>query len=104
MNKTFKNKDGKTIGILEGKSFRKLVSEKRHLMVKWDAWGIDAEVIDSLPEDCNIVIYDTDKDITYVTTVWTYKDKGRRERFGAYGVQYFLKRKKFDAGGTLPMF
>ena len=40
--------DGQTWGTVSGNTLRKYVRKGRHLFRKWDAWGMDATIWDSL--------------------------------------------------------
>jgi hypothetical protein len=48
MDTRFKNASGKIIGEVSGDVFCKRVVKSKHLLRKWNAWGIDKTVMDNL--------------------------------------------------------
>jgi hypothetical protein len=94
-DKVFNNNKGQIIGWVRGDTFYKEVLGSSHLMIKYDAWGIDKKVLDQIPTK-KIRIRDKETGIIYATTAERFVEKGIRHDFG-YGEQLFLPRDKFQA-------
>lgn len=92
---------GKKIGTLKEKIFRKRVKGSKHLMRKLDAWGLDMDVLNELPEDGEIRILDTDDQKIYSTSVDVFKGVGVAREFGHHGLQMFLPRKYWEVKGWM---
>ena len=98
----FKNKQGKMVGELKSGIFHKKVSKEKHLYRTTDSWGIDRDVLKSLPDGTNIIIQDTDKGgILYYASKELFRQKGVKKEFGIHGAQVFLERRHF---GTQELF
>lgn len=98
---TFKNKKGQVIGTLKEGVFLKRVEEKKHLLRIWDAYGIQASVMDRLPSKTMIKIIDETGKV-YRATVEDFLHNGKVKEWGDHGKQWFLSRKHFmDDNPTL---
>ncbi len=93
----FKNTGGKIIGKTTGNVFEKRVKKSKHLLRKWDSWGIDKVVLDSLVRDGiqKIIIHETEEKIGYSIPVKDFAEKGIEADFG-YSKQIFLPLVYFD--------
>ena len=84
--------------------FEKDVIEAKHLHKRFDAWGVDAAIIDSLTrEGVAWIRVLTDTGSVEEASVGTFALKGMRYDFG-FGPQVFLPRKFFgrrQAGQTV---
>ena len=96
METKFKNSSGKIIGRIKGDIFEKTV-KKNHLFKKYNAWGIDKTVVDSLVKEKipRIVIHDREEKIDYETSVKEFFEKGIEGDFG-HGEQIFLSLENFE--------
>lgn len=63
------------------------------------SWAIDKEVLESLPDETKIEIFDKDEKILYVTDAKTFSG-GDLLEFGKQGKQYFLPLHKFKTEKT----
>lgn len=91
----FKNKKGQHAGLLSGGVFKKTVNSRRHLMKKFDAWGIDFDIVTALREKClEIRLYDNFEDKLYTVPFDTFMREATVENFG-HGAQAFLSRDKW---------
>jgi len=77
--------------------FKKRVRKSIHLFEKLDAWGIDAKYFTGvlLPNNYEIIIYDTDEHIHYYADAETFKKKGEFKHYKPHRAQIFLSRKYF---------
>ena len=82
----------KVIGELENGVFHKKVSDNKHLMKIYDAYGIDAQAFREHLLNAKIVI-ESESGI-YESDAKTFQEKGIERDFG-YGKQIFLSRKFF---------
>ena len=96
MNTQYKNSSGKIIGKVSGDVFCKKVVKSKHLLRKWDAWGIDKTVMDNLIRNgiSKIIIHEKEEDVDYETSVKDFVEKGKEEDFG-HGKQMFLSLVNF---------
>lgn len=87
---------GRNIGRLSDGVFRKRVRKSRHLMKKYNSWGIQYDLLQSLKEEgCKeIRVLDEDDEIIYSTDVDTYYKEGIVDNWGD-GQQCFLTREKW---------
>lgn len=84
----------------EKKVFHKEVRESKHLFRKANAWGLDYNTLEILPDETRIEIHDKEKNITYGTTKERYMDSGTILHFKGekdFGVQMFLPKAYFVA-------
>lgn len=81
----------------EESSFKKRVKKSMHLLKKLDAWGIDAKYFTAvlLPNNYEIIIYDTDDHKHYYTDAETFKKKGEYRHYKPHRAQIFLSRRDF---------
>ena len=88
---------GQIIEHKDGKVFYKEVSEKKHLMRKLNAWGIDEEQFRNviLPTCDYIYVEDKASKVGYITKPSVYKEFGRYLQFGEHRRQIFLPRTYF---------
>jgi hypothetical protein len=96
MDTKFKNASGKVIGKVSGDVFCKKVVKSKHLLRKWNAWGIDKAVVDSLIRNGikQIIVHEKEENIDYETSVKDFVEKGIKEDFG-HGDQIFLSLENF---------
>lgn len=100
-NKVFKI-NGHIAGIYDpdNKVFTKEVQDSKHRMRILDAWGIDIEILEKLPENTIIKIKDKEKGIEYRTTREAYFNFGEYYHFKQYytdhNTQLFLQLKYFE--------
>lgn len=88
--------DGKTVGQLgDDGVFRKKVQGSRHLLLKHDAWGMDWDILEELPDGTEIRVKDTDTGKVYISSDTEWLANGIVEIFGEHGKQVFLPRKYF---------
>ena len=82
--------DGKIIGQYDRptNTFRKFVNKKpkltdkhNHFHIKMNAWGLDADLIKTLPEKTAIFLHDKVGKKTYGVPLETFKEKGQYRRF-----------------------
>lgn len=97
MNKQYKNTNGKIIGEISDKVFCKKVIKSKHLLRKWNAWGIDKSVVDSLVRDGiqKIIVHDKEEKINYEISVKNFVEKGLEADLG-HSMQIFLPLEYFD--------
>lgn len=86
----FKNNKGQKVGWLKEGIYRKEVSRKKHLMKLYNAWGIDAGIMEALKKEGCTEIRVKDKDTKAIYSV-SYTDF-MKNGVAAYfeGPQYFL--------------
>lgn len=90
--RTFTNKEGKPIGTLSHGTFYKKVQKSKHYMRVFDAWGIEAYVVDTWQGDCvRIVIEETENDLKWETPIHVFLSRAFTRDFST--PQYFLERK-----------
>ena len=89
--------DGQTWGTVNGDTLRKYVKKSRHLFRKWDAWGMDASVWDSLAVRGvrNLEVLDKQENILYTIDLEEIDTWADFEADWGYGVRYFIPRKYF---------
>lgn len=88
---------GKFLGEFDGNVFRKKVQGSKHLMRKYDAWGIDKAVFDEIrPELQEIRIYDIETETLYFIDADVAVAKKIVGEFEGFGLQVFIPRNAFD--------
>lgn len=102
MNISYNNgSETKMIGSVnhDTKVYSKRVKESKHLFRVLDAWGVSADVLNTLP-GYTIQVYDSENKVLYRTTVENFKEKGQYYHFKGsgrdHGTQMFLKREYWD--------
>jgi hypothetical protein len=97
----YKNFKGKFIGKISEDTFCKNVKKSKHLLRKWNAWGIDKAIVDSLMRDGvqKIRVHEKEENIDYETSVKDFVEKGVEGDFG-HGKQIFLQLEYFDTTAT----
>jgi hypothetical protein len=87
----YKNQLGRMIGKTSDGIFSKKVKKSKHLLRKWDAWGIDKALLDTLVKEGiqDIVIRETEENINYSISVKDFAEKGIQADFG-HSEQIFL--------------
>lgn len=89
-------KNGKLYGQLGSDNvFRKKVSARKHLMRRYNSWGIDRDVYEELPEDSEIRILDTDTNTVYSIAKSEAEFHRIIGEFG-FGEQAFIRRNVFN--------
>jgi len=93
----FRNKQGKMIGKTSDGIFSKRVKKSKHLLRKWDAWGIDKTVLDTIVREGlqDIVIHELEENIVYKVSVKDFVEKGILADFG-HSNQIFLPIVNFN--------
>ena len=96
-NIPFRNPGGKIIGRISENAFCRKVKKSQHLFRKWNAWGIDKAVVESLVRDeiPRILIHDKEEKIDYEVSVKDFAEKGIEGEFG-HGEQIFLPLENFE--------
>lgn len=90
------SKNGKLYGQLgDDNVFRKKVSARKHLMRRYNAWGIDRDVYEVLPDDSEIRILDTDTNTVYSISKLLADERRIIGEFG-FGEQAFINRELFS--------
>ena len=90
------NVDGKTWGVRSGSTVRKYVREGLLLFRKWDAWGVDADMWDTLGDDGveTLEILDSQRKLLYTISMdMTFVD---HKKDWGHGYQYFVPRRYFE--------
>jgi hypothetical protein len=87
----YKNIQGKMIGKISHGIFCKQVKKSKHLLRKWNAWGIDQTILDDLVKEGiqEIAIYELEENTVYSVSVKDFVEKGILADFG-YSNQVFL--------------
>lgn len=87
----YKNQRGKVIGVASAGIFSKKVKRSKHLLRKWDAYGIDKSILDELVSNGvqKVLIYETEDNKEYLTTVKEFAERGIEADFG-HSPQIFL--------------
>lgn len=87
----YKNVQGKMIGKIANGIYCKQVKKSKHLLRKWDAWGIDQTILDDLVKEgiLEIAIYELEENAVYTVSVKDFIEKGILADFG-YSKQVFL--------------
>ena len=88
---SFRNSNGKVIGRISGNVFEKSVKKSKHLLRKWNSWGIDKTVLNSLVRDGvqEIVIHEKEENLDYSVSVKEFIQEGIEGDFG-HSKQIFL--------------
>ncbi len=83
-------KGKKKAGVLKGDTFFKHVKKSKHLLRKFNAWGIDSRVLAALQsQGCkNVVVHDTESRIIYSVSLEVYNRVGFDRDLG-HGHQTF---------------
>lgn len=76
----------------ETKEFHKYVQPDKHYMKKYQGYGIDYTIVDSLPVETKVFIHTPEK--TLETTIEKYQKQGLVDDFG-FGKQVFLATDNF---------
>ena len=92
-----RNASGKVIGEVSDGRFTKRVKKSKHLLRKWDAWGIDKTVLDTLMKKGiqDVVITEAEENIIYSASVKDFEEKGIQADFG-HSKQIFLPLTNFN--------
>lgn len=87
-----RNKQGRMVGTIEDRIFRKEVHGHTHMLRKPMAWAIDADIFDLViaPNCYSIHIIDRDTATKYICDVETFKEKGQKLN-RSFGEQYYLE-------------
>jgi hypothetical protein len=87
----YKSIQGKMIGKIADGIFYKQVKKSKHLLRKWDAWGIDQAILDNLVKEGiqEIAIFELEEHTVYSVSVKDFIEKGILADFG-YSKQVFL--------------
>ena len=93
MQKTYKNRTGKIVGVLDGEIYRKSVKRSIHLMKIFNGYGVDVDIFNSLKKNgCeSIVITEIDTGDVYICPFDTFEQKKILKDFD--GPQYFITGK-----------
>jgi hypothetical protein len=91
-------RQGKRIGELQGEVYRKAVSKSKHLFIKGNAWGIQAEILRNLPDETKIEIFEKEEMVLYSVTAKEFRDNCFYLEFKGHGLQAFLDIDNFDKG------
>ena len=88
--------DGRIWGVRSGNTVRKYVREGIHLFRKWDAWGVDADMWDTLVDDGveTLEILDSQRKLLY-TIAMDMAFVDHKKDWG-HGYQYFVPRRYFE--------
>jgi hypothetical protein len=92
-----KLKDGRAIGWIENGRFIKPVMGSKHRLNQPPAWAIDADVFERQikPNAKEIIIWDFETDILYISSVYNFDiHKGVLDR--GFGRQYFLRLNRWN--------
>lgn len=81
--------DERLVGVLRGNTFITYRNPDKHLMRKWDAYGINSEVVDS-PRVETVVIVENGK--SFPITTQQIKVLGIFSNQGDFESQYFIPR------------
>lgn len=94
MKVTIKEDNGreKVIGTLENGVFSKNVKKSKHLFIKTNSWGVDADYFKTVVEPtCTVVkVRDTEERKTYLTTPQIIAKHGEYKHFRPHRAQIFL--------------
>lgn len=82
-----RSKNGKKAGVLKDGKYTSFRKESVHLFRKLDAWGIDYDILYSLPEQCSVQVASSESGRTYKTT---------KEEFVTKGTVYHFKQGTID--------
>lgn len=74
--------------------FKKSVQKSKHLFKKLDAWSIQKEITDKLPNYTEIRIKDTEDNIEYIISLLDFVKHGEVFDYG-HGEQVFCPRSYF---------
>jgi hypothetical protein len=98
MDNQYRNSSGKIIGKISGDVFCRNVKKSKHLLRKWNAFGIDKAVLDNLIRNGiqKIKVHETEEDIDYETSIKDFVEKGIEAEFANCGKQIFLPLENFD--------
>lgn len=81
---------GIQVAVLAGFILGKKVDHKKHFMVKYRAWGIDAAMLEELKDRCDVIqILDERSKVFFWARYEDFVQKGVKDDFG-HGVQVFL--------------
>lgn len=94
-------RNGKNVGVFDGKTLRKKVNMSKHLFRKFDAWGLDMTLLDKvlIPAEAEIEIRDTQQKILYTISAKNARMVGMpshfQDGFDDHGRQIFVPRSSF---------
>ena len=98
MEKIYKNKEGKTAGILIGSIYQKTVNRSKHLMKMFNGYGLDVNIFDDLKKlgctEIKIIEIDTGKILNCPFSL--FEEKKIMKQFD--GPQYFIQGKYLNNG------
>ena len=72
-------------------------------MRNYNGWGMDAAIVDELPDDTRIDIFDSENNKHYITSAKVFKAEGFKKDHG-HGEQYFLNVKYFESEEQTKLF
>lgn len=98
MNTKFFNSSGKVIGTLKDNVLRKKVLRSKHLFRKLNAWGIQNDLLQQLPDDCKIEILEKEDKTLYTTSAKFFRDNAVYLDL-KHGLQGFMTLDKFEKIG-----
>lgn len=81
--------DERIIGELRGNTFITHRNPAKHLMRKWDAYGINAEVVESPRVDTVVIV---EEGVSFPITTQEIKVLGMFNTQGEFESQYFIPR------------
>lgn len=88
----------KAVGEFRDGVLRKKVSKRVHLFKKFDAWGFDKKMWDTIfPELIELRVYDEDEEMLYTATIEAATERKIVGEFGGFGPQVFIPRSVFTA-------
>ena len=85
----FTNAEGKTVGGTNGDTYYSKREFSKHFMRKFNAWGIDNDILKQFDGVNHIRILDDENDEVYATTVEEFKKHAIGADYG-HGLQLFL--------------
>lgn len=75
---------------------RKSVSKKKHLLRIYDGFGVQLDILQDVPDETKIEIYERDDKKTYKATKHDFWTKGTVVEFANHGPQVVLSRSNFE--------
>jgi len=96
MTMIYNNKQ-QIVGETRGNTYYKVVNRSLHFMRKFDGWGCDVSILESLKsKDIKFVVIKVENEESiYTTTVDFWLESGIRREYGSFGAQSFLPQSKF---------
>lgn len=91
----FHSPQGKLIGVLTDGVYRKRAQKSKHFMRIFDAWGIEAHVVEAWNGRCSqVIIEETESSVTWETPSEIFVKKAFKRDFST--PQYFLEGKYWN--------